>query len=173
MNKAQGCSAGGRERFPLAASIPRHPLGDINFPTPGYSWLADGQTTAQRGEAPPMLQERQQELWVPGAGWKPNLGVLGGSIPSRPPERGRAGVLRVLLCSSVSQDRTQWSLFPSQALGAPACAPAEPWDPTPVQPPGAAPIRNRAADFCQTPAHPGCDVLRWRQARAPRISCTP
>ena len=56
MNQAQGCLSGWQERFPLAASVPcppRHPLGDVNFPTPVYSWVADGQTKAQRGEASP------------------------------------------------------------------------------------------------------------------------
>lgn len=103
MNKAQGCLLGWQECFPLATSIPcppRHPLSDINFPTPVYSRVADGQTKAQRGEASPRCRRVNRSSGCQARAGNQTWGAHGLHPQLQ------------LLCSNVTQDRTQGSLFP-------------------------------------------------------------
>lgn len=173
MNKAQGCSAGWRERFPLAASIPCHPLGDIiTFPTPGYSWLADGQTTAQRGQAPACCRRVNRSSGCQAQAGNQTWGCWGAPSPAPlqsrdSPECSGSFCAPVLPRTGPSGPCSQAKLWELQPVPLRSPGTPHPCSPQDLLPSGAVQL------VCQPPAHPGCDVLRWWRARAPHVSCTP
>lgn len=163
MNKARGCLSGRQECFPLATSIPcppRHPLSDINFPTPVYSRVADGQTKAQRGEASPCCRRVNR-----------SSGCQAGAANQTWGSHGLHPQLQ-LLCSKVTpgqdpvipvpKQTTLWELQP-----APTWSPGAP-HPHPCSPPDPLPQGAVQLLFCWVLVHAG--GAAGQRACAPDIS---